>query len=427
MRDFVKKLIIMLYRLLPLRDDIILESHPDFADNAYALYGFFLEQGVNQRHRIHWALHGSREGAEASGTAGIPETLPENVDVFYLDAHGFSQMWQRFRVLYRSRYILDGNSYIYKRRKGQVRIHLGHGMPVKIAPGYSNAGKIGDVDGCLVTSPFWCGVYADRIGVPKDVLLPLGYPRNDVLVSRRDGITHLGTYIMWMPTYRQHRNHPEEALASRFPYGMPEVMTPGQLGSLDELLGSRGIRLYFRPHPAQELSVMKREKLQNIVVADDAFLKGEGISLYEMLASAKALVTDYSSVYYDFLLTGRPIGITMRDRDEYFRKYACAFADVTEGVRGFRIESFEELLLFFGTVDVQEGKDNYGKMNLLGKVSGLQNIDGVKKMSAFRKMGTLSDTLGGMREKYHQHTDGQSAERLYRYLQETYHFDTGYV
>lgn len=384
MREKIKKLLILLARIMPLRDDIIMESHPDLAGNAGALYRFFLQKGVNQRHRIHWALHNGTPQDAGGG-------LPVNVDTFYLDAHGIRQMWKRFRILYRSRYIIDSNSYIYKRRRKQIRLHLGHGMLIKITPEYHNVDKIGELDGYLVTAPFWRDVFVKKIGLPEDVILSLGYPRNDVLTEKRDQITSLGHYVMWMPTYRQHRAHPGEGLADYYPFGMPEVMEKEQLLQLDRQAAELDIRIYFRPHPAQDLSAMQEVRLQNIFLADDRFLEQEGITLYEMLASARALITDYSSVYYDFLLTGRPVGLTFGDSREYFSKYDCPFTDLKENVRGFYIESYEDLLRFLKQVTVAaDGEDPLMKC---------------------------------MRERYHQYTDGGSAERVYEYMNKQYGFD----
>ncbi len=384
MREKIKRFLILLFRVVPLKDDIIMESHPDFSDNTGALYQFFLQKGVNKRHRIHWALHRDVSQCDRSQSSIMQYDLPENVDTFYLDAHGFRQMWKRFLVLYRSRYIIDSNSYIYKRRRGQTRLHLGHGMLIKITPEYHSAQKIGELDGYLVTAPFWRDVFMEKIGLSEEVLLSLGYPRNDVLVTKKDGITRLGRYIMWMPTYRQHRAHPGDGLANSYPYGMPEVMEEEQLKRLDEEAAKQGIRIYFRPHPAQELSGMREIRLKNIFLADDSFLYQEGITLYEMLASARALITDYSSVYYDFLLTGRPVGLTFRDSREYFRKYDCPFQDLKENIQGFYIESFEDVLRFL----------------------------------------RLDTTVSGeMIERYHQYRDGRSAERIYEYLRDHYNFD----
>ena len=379
MNELIKKMIIFLFRMMPLRNEIILESHPDFSDNTYALYEYFLQQGVNKRYRIHWALHYANQR--------IPQ-LPKNVDTFYLDASGFKNMWNRFRALYCSRYILDSNSYIVKRRKGQIRLHLGHGMLIKITEEYHNAERMGECDGYLVTSPFWNDVLEKKVGVKRSRLLPLGYPRNDVLTDEAKKKNAFGKYIVWMPTFRQHKKDESISLNVRYPYGMPEIMNKEQLNELDEYLQKEDTKLYFRPHPAQDLSFLKEKTLQRIIVADDDFLKNNKITLYELLAASKGLITDYSSVYFDFLLTEKPIGLTMGDREEYFAKYGCAFKDVTKELEGVFIESYEELMGF--VKDIVENENNPSEEYLL------------------------------MRDKCHSVQDGTSAQKIYEYLTKKY-------
>lgn len=375
----IKKLLIFLFRMLPLGDDIILESHPAFSDNTWALYQYMVEQGINKRHRIHWALYDVMEK---------PDELPENVDTFFLNPKGFQQMWKRFYVLYRSRYIIDCNAYIHKRRKGQYRLHLGHGMLIKITPDYHRAEKIGECDGFLVTSPFWFSVFSDKIGLPQSCLLPLGYPRNDIFADEEKQTNCLGRYLMWLPTYRQHRMHPEQHLAESFPFGMPEIQTKEQLTALNEILAKNNLVLFFRPHPVQDLSGLKKETLSHIRLADDHFLAQHDLSLYEMLAGAQALITDYSSVYYDFLLTERAIGLTIKDRDSYFEYYGCPFENFKENIQGFYIESYEDVIAF--VKEVAAGH--------------------VPKQEKIREM----------KKRYHSYTDGHASERIYRYMKENW-------
>lgn len=387
MGNKLKKLFIFFFQLLPMRKDFILESHPDFSDNTLALYEYMLKKGVNKRHRIHWALHDA---------ASAMRKLPENVDTFCIEAKGLKQKWKRFRALYFSRYIIDCNAYIHKRRRGQYRLHLGHGMPLKITPDYHLYEKIGECDAYLITAPFWIPVFANKIGIPEKCLISLGYPRNDVLFDCKEQKDN--RYIMWLPTYRQHRRHPEQMERDTaggngyalevFPYGMPEIESKEQLLKLNSFLEERNIVLYFRPHPVQDLSHFEQEELSRIVLADDAFLAKKGISLYQMLAGAIALITDYSSVYYDFLLTERPIGLTIRDRDFYFEHYGCPFSDLKENIKGYYIESFEELLAFVEEVAA-------------GHFPGKEEIKALK-------------------DRYHAYVDGRASERIYQYMEDNW-------
>lgn len=99
---------------------------------------------------------------------------------------------------------------------------------------------------------------------------------------------------------------------------MPEVYTAEHLETLNEALEHAHKKLLFRPHPAQNLQLFEERKMPFIEIADDAWLREHDVTLYEMVSGAEALVTDYSTIYYDFLLTGRPVGLTMGDAEEFF-------------------------------------------------------------------------------------------------------------
>ena len=349
--EMIKKCLLGMMRLLPLRKAFVLESHPDLSDNTYALYEELLRRGYHKKYKLYWM----------KTFPGKPDwNLPEGVSYFENQPSGFCETIRRAYVLNTSRYIMDCNSFVKKRRKGQVRFHLGHGMPIKIDLEYSR--KFGECDRYMVQSPFWYDIFETQIQVPEEVLCPLGYPRNDVLVHSKEipkwnkEKEKYGKTILWMPTYRQHRAHEDKALENTYPYGMPCVETKEQLQRLEEQLAEHTILLLFRPHPVQDLSVFHKEELPHIRIADDAFLASMECTLYELLAQTDALITDYSSVYFDYLLTDRPIALTIADREEYFTRFTLAFPDYKEAVKGFYIETFSQLSSFLA--EIAKGVDS---------------------------------------------------------------------
>lgn len=338
----IKEGLISLMRLLPMQRSIVFESHPDFSDNSYALYQELLRRKINERWKIYW-VQTFRDGKQYD--------LPPNVHTFYKEPASLAETLRRAYILNCSRCIIDCNSFIYKRRDAQVRIHLGHGMPVKIDLDYSR--KFGDCDKYVVQSEFWKEIYTKEIGVPEEKLCYMGYPRNDVLVNPvindrwQEAVEPFEKVIVWMPTYRQHRLHMERAMDNEYPYGMPCVHDRQQLQRLQNLLEESRILLLFRPHPVQELSVFEENHFSNIQIADDGYLESFGMTLYELLGNTDGLITDYSSVYFDYLLTDHPVALTIEDRQQYFEHFTLAFPDYKEYVKGFYVENFEELLNFF--------------------------------------------------------------------------------
>lgn len=356
----IKKCLLGMMRLLPLRKAFVLESHPDLSDNTYALYEELLRRGYHKKYKLYWMK---------TFPGKLDWNLPEGVSYFENQPSGFCETIRRAYVLNTSRYIMDCNSFVKKRRKGQVRFHLGHGMPIKIDLEYSR--KFGECDRYMVQSPFWYDIFETQIQVPEEVLCPLGYPRNDVLVHSKEILKwnkekeKYGKTILWMPTYRQHRAHEDKALENTYPYGMPCVETKEQLQRLEEQLAEHNILLLFRPHPVQDLSVFHKEELPHIRIADDVFLASMECTLYELLAQTDALITDYSSVYFDYLLTDRPIALTIADKEEYFTRFTLAFPDYKEAVKGFYIETFSQLSSFLA--EIAEGVDSTREERMTAK------------------------------------------------------------
>jgi CDP-glycerol glycerophosphotransferase (TagB/SpsB family) len=68
------------------------------------------------------------------------------------------------------------------------------------------------------------------------------------------------------------------------------------------------------------------------VTLDEADLVAAGVPLYGLLGASSGLVTDYSSVWVDYLLLDRPIAFLVNDRDSYHRPLFPA--DVLDWVPG---------------------------------------------------------------------------------------------
>lgn len=382
----IKKILLAAMRLLPLRRILVFESHPDFSDNSLALYEEMLRRGVNKRYRIYWIRTFHTEGE------GEP-VLPEHVGTVQKEPRTFRESLKRAYVLNCCRCIIDCNSFIYKRRKNQVRIHLGHGMPVKIDLEYSR--KFGDCDKYMVQSEFWKKIYTEQIRVPEHILCYDGYPRNDVLVKPvqnkvwQESVRAFGKVLIWMPTYRQHRYNADRVMETEYPYGMPVVHDSGELERLEEELERENILLLFRPHPVQDLSVLKQYDFSHIQIADDDYLRKFDMALYELLGNTDGLITDYSSVYFDYLLTGRPVALTIGDIRSYFKYFTPAFPDYKKYIKGYYVESFGELLVFLE--ETAAGRDSCRDARMAAKEMFHKDTDGT---SAGRIADLLADEYG---------------------------------
>lgn len=381
-QNFLKKLLFSFIRLFPLKNQIIFESNPVLTDNTYFVYREMLRKGLNKKYRMYWLVF--EDGC------GETEKLPENVYIINYNAVKTGEKLRNHWICGRTKYIIECNRYVHKVNPKQVRIHLKHGLPVKNASYYTKG--IGDVDVICVPTEYWIDVSVKEYKVNADVIKTLGFPRNDVLVPKE----HKGTNIIWMPTFIVNKfkstNEICDRITEQMPYGFPCIENEETLLKLDRLLASHGTTLYVRLHPVQKtVKELPKEKLTGIVICDDAFLKKQNTTLYSFLCLTDALITDFSSVYYDYLTLDRPVALVTRfykeyrddlgmieyTLDEYKERFPASFA-----------ASFEDLEAF--VTEVSEGKD--------------PGRDGRRAAA----------------EKYMPAEKGGAAERVVKYLEENY-------
>lgn len=161
----------------------------------------------------------------------------------------------------------------------------------------------------ISNSRFETEVYREAFWDVSNVL-EYGHPRNDVFfagnrqeirkkVCRKYGIEHK-KLILYVPTFRDD-----------FKYGQQGIDYDRMLNALSQRFGGQWA-LLLRMHPRMKKSM--------------AAIPEGGIDMYEvtsypdiqeLLVAADAVITDYSSTIFDFLLTGRPAFIYADDYERY--------------------------------------------------------------------------------------------------------------
>ena len=181
----------------------------------------------------------------------------------------------------------------------------------------------------------WGNVKAAFFRVSEDRVLVVGNPRIDQLdrpaddaVLRRLGLDPGSPLVVWLPTYRTATLDGDEVWKDAGPLlSNPEVRSIGAV--LHEAVDS-GVQFVVKPHP---LDAEGFEQLGvRVLRAED--LAHAQTSLYPLLARASALVTDYSSVWTDFLPLDRPVLLFCPDLSEYEAGRAFSvrsLADISPG------------------------------------------------------------------------------------------------
>lgn len=301
--NFIKRVLGFAFSFLPLSRVIIFESAPDFSDNTKAVYDEMLKRGLNRRYKLVWlAFDNDSRLAKA-----------KNVQVLR-NVSKLDKIKKEY-FLCRARCIVCCNHFIRKNDKRIPAFYLTHGTPSKSTRNYYTIPSY--IDYCTVPSEGVAEIYSYHLNFPIEKIYPLGFPRNDDLYRNVDIKTPLGTncdkIIVWYPTFRQMK----KGLKTASTHALPVIHDAESAKRLNEVAVKNNTLIVLKPHFAQDVSYVKDLGLSNIRFIDDSFFTEHGMTSYQFVGSCDALITDYSSIYYDFTLCDKPIAAIWEDIEEY--------------------------------------------------------------------------------------------------------------
>ncbi len=197
----------------------------------------------------------------------------------------------------------------------------------------------------LATSEKMAEIYAGAFKVPREHVIVGGYPRNDALLGDKDCFALVTEkersvkerlleskrggrkVILYMPTFRESE--------TRF----FEVM---DLPVFASYLRENELVFVTKLHPKsqlnQEFMMMGDEYAEEMVYVDSE------VDVYAILGEADVLVTDYSSVYADFLLLNRPSVLFPYDYGEYMGEIREGYFTYEEFMKDEKAYTMEELM-----------------------------------------------------------------------------------
>jgi CDP-glycerol glycerophosphotransferase (TagB/SpsB family) len=124
-------------------------------------------------------------------------------------------------------------------------------------------------------------------------------------------------------------------------------------------------------------------RLDNIVLINDEFFVKSKITSYEFVGSCDALITDYSSIYYDFTLRDKPVAAIWEDIEDYRRNPGFA-VDVDFYMKGAeKIYTVEDFIAFIQRVGNGEDilKDERNKIKTM--VNEFEDGESTKRVAEF--------------------------------------------
>ncbi|MNW26098.1 CDP-glycerol:poly(glycerophosphate) glycerophosphotransferase [compost metagenome] len=260
-----------------------------------------------------------------------PEHLRSKYDI---------ELLTKEQTLY-NRYLDESDVYItthgeYLSHYEKVNIDLWHGFPLKTMAKMDRNEKLPDedihkhwseVDMIMSYSTLYNTLMNACNGANISKYQITGMPRNDALFSTHS-VQHLkrlfpglgdGKVIFYMPTFRQSIVTPDKVDGGKHTgnvFGLPDFNKTQLILFLKE----HNLSLVLKLHPFEEQYFEKELQelaTQGVYTLSDAKLMEASLDLYEVLGAADMLITDYSSVYIDYLLLDRPVLFLATDLEEY--------------------------------------------------------------------------------------------------------------
>lgn len=229
-----------------------------------------------------------------------------------------------FRLLASAKYLINDNTFMpwYIKREGQIYLNTWHGTPLKCLGRKMESGfaEIGNAQKNFICADYllYPNEYTmkhmlddymiNNIGQGKCVLS--GYPRNEVFFEHDTADSIRKKYNLegkrvyaYMPTFRGTASEGKTLKSDSF------MMY--YLYKIDELLKDDE-EFYVNLHPVSK-STLSGESFKHIKFFPEEY------ETYEFLSACDALVTDYSSVFFDYANLRRKIVLFTFDKEDYLK------------------------------------------------------------------------------------------------------------
>ena len=317
---------------------------------------------------------------------------------------------QYSKLLASSKYLITDTSFLpfFIKKEGQVILNTWHGTPLKclgkkMKIDYHN---IGNVQKNFIVSDYL--LYPNKYtkehmiedymleNISKAKVILSGYPRNTAFLddnSRNTIRKELGLndkeVLVYMPTWREGKTKEEiEESVNTITSNLKE---------LEESLTDNQV-LYVNLHPLDK---------KGIDFKNFAKIKQfpEEYETYEFLNIADCLITDYSSVFFDFAITKRKIILFAYDEEDYLRVRGLYFdfnklpftkvksvEELVKAINDDKLYNEEKFIEEFCNYDHKETTSKICETVILNKKNDLiiQDIDNNGKENILIYVGNLS-------------------------------------
>ena len=290
--------------------------------SPYAIFKHLVDNPEYAQLKHYWIV---REGLLDEIKAVIPPTL---LNKMILVARGSKE---HFDLLLTAKYIIVNGSCLqppFRKKKGQIIINTWHGIPIKHMafdtpavniPRFRNILRhFMTVDYFISPNEHTTNIMINAYklhGLFKGEILEYGYPRMDVTVDSIDCKTKNLQKFLKYNKLPIDQSKPNLVYMPTWRGGTTRQAMKGVEFLVQEVINiktklSEEYNVFVKVHPFLFEFVKFDLRLKGTLISDFC-------DPNEILAITDVMIADYSSVFFDFLPTKKPIVYYMKDRHEY--------------------------------------------------------------------------------------------------------------
>lgn len=352
-KRLIKSIIKITAVFVPVKNYIIFENVPDMSDNTFSVFYEMLSRNLHEKYKFIWLV------------SDQTKHFPQYPNTLFLDTLSIKNRIKFIRYSMQSKCNISCNEFLISQSKKQTSFFLTHGTAIKSVRSYYTLPC--DIDYVIVASEGSKQMMSYEMNFDINKCVALGFPRNDILQTANLNLSeyfngNYSKFIVWYPTFRQHKN---SSHLTNSTYALPIIHDVGKAMQLNETVKRHNILLVIKPHFAQDVSYIVNNNLSNIRIIDDRFFADNGISSYEFVGSCDSLITDYSSIYYDYLLCNKPIALVWEDIEEYKKNPGFAVDPdfyLDSAYKIYSVDDFEHYIVQIAN-NIDEYKEGRSKIN----------------------------------------------------------------
>lgn len=369
-----EKIVEKIIKILPMKKFVVLYGNANTNENALALGKYLIRNNDLYKYKVIWMcddymLKEDKRNEKHICTSISSYTSKKDTLKYYF-------------YLGRAKYIFYENQIVKKLRKDQISVYMNHGSP----PIKATKGKIvlpSELNYCVCPSENVADIVSEQYSVNKQRMVYCGAPRTDCMydgvinkrLNQRYDCKQYKKVVLWLPTFRKLNNRIDSNV--NYKYGIPIIKNDGDILDLSNCLKRLNILLLVKPHPLHMDTGIMKIRTENIDVISNEEMAEMGIGSCELLKFADAMITDYSTVAFDFMLLNRMIGYTVDDMEQYSLGFSVK--NPLDYMPGEKIKGIDELIEFIRNVDMEN--DVYcQERNKINKMINVYKGDNCKRL-----------------------------------------------